>query len=300
MNSSTAQRAEARSGLLLVMLAAMLWGTTGITTKTLYGLSATTPLSVGFFRLALSAPILWFAGWQAVRGRLFQVPQRDLAVMALMGLMTAISQVCYFTAVKGLGVAVATLITICTAPVLVAVLAATLFKESLTRRIMLALLGALIGTGLLIQIEPNSLALNSAALSGTGWALGAALSYAIVVLAGRHLSGRYHPVQPIAIGFTVGALALLALGTAVGLVFTYPPVGWLLLLYLGAVPTALGYVLFQKGVRHVPATVASVATLMEPLTATVLAVLIFHESLSLSGLLGAGLLCASLFVLWRR
>jgi DME family drug/metabolite transporter len=73
------------------------------------------------------------------------------------------------------------------------------------------------------------------------------------------------------------------------------------LLYLGLVPTALAYWLFLNGLRHTPATTASILTLAEPLTSTVLAALLFGERLAPLGLLGAALLLAAMGVLiWRK
>jgi len=75
---------------------------------------------------------------------------------------------------------------------------------------------------------------------------------------------------------------------------------WGLLLFLGVVPTALAYSLFLNGARSVPASVASIAALIDPVTAAVLAALLFGESLSLEGWVGAGLLLASIAWLSRR
>jgi len=299
VNTSTAGRAEARSGLLFVMSAAILWGTVGVTTKTLLGLTATTPLSIGFFRLAFAAPILWVAGWQALKWRMFRVPARDLGLMGVIGILMALYQVCYFTAVQHLGAAVAALITLCTAPAMVAALSAVLTKERLTAPLLVALGCALAGTALLIQVQPDG-PTPEARLSGVGWALGSALGYAIMVLVSRDLAGRYHPVQPVAIGLGFGALFLLVIAGASGLVLSYPPAGWGLLVYLGFVPTALAFGLFLAGMRNTPATVASIATLLEPLTSTVLAWLIFNERLGPLGAAGAGLLCVAMLLLWRR
>ena len=58
MNLHTDARAEARRGLLLIVLAAVLWGTVGVATKTIFGLSDTNPLSIGFFRVVFSVPVL--------------------------------------------------------------------------------------------------------------------------------------------------------------------------------------------------------------------------------------------------
>ena len=50
-----------RRGLILVVLAAALWGTSGVATKTIYALVDISPISVAAFRLALGAPLLWAA-----------------------------------------------------------------------------------------------------------------------------------------------------------------------------------------------------------------------------------------------
>jgi drug/metabolite transporter, DME family len=72
-----------------------------------------------------------------------------------------------------------------------------------------------------------------------------------------------------------------------GLVVAYPARDWLILLYLGCIPTALAYGLFQVGMRSLSATVVSIVTLFEPLTAAFLAWILFGERLSPFGLLGA-------------
>jgi drug/metabolite transporter, DME family len=54
--------AETRRGLISVMCAAAMWGTVGVTTKAIFCLAATTPLSIGFWRLALAVPVLWLGG----------------------------------------------------------------------------------------------------------------------------------------------------------------------------------------------------------------------------------------------
>ena len=51
--------------------------------------------------------------------------------------------------------------------------------------------------------------------------------------------------------------------------------------------------------RQTPVTVASVITLLEPLLAVLLAVLVFHEPLTVTGGLGGGLLLLALGLLPR-
>jgi drug/metabolite transporter, DME family len=297
MGTEDNARTGLRRGLVLVMLAAMTWGTVGVTTKTLYGLVATTPLSVGFFRLALAVPALWFGCWCTLGRGKWQVPGRDLAMMTLLGIMTALYQVCYFAAIARIGVAVATLITLCTAPVMVAAMSVRLTGERLTMPVRLALGCALAGTAMLITGQPAG-GTHDATVDGAVLALGSALGYAIVMLVSRVLAGRYHPLQPVAIGFSVGAGLLLLCAFATGLVVHYPLMGWALLGYLGVVPTAVAYGLFFVGLRYTPATTASVATLLEPLTSAVLAWWLCSERLSVWGGLGMLVLCSAMVLLY--
>ncbi len=290
-------RAESQRGLALVMFSAMLWGTVGIGTKLLYQIAATTPISIGFFRLAFAVPALFVSCWFIVGRRMFVIQRRDLGLMLLIGAMLALYQVCYMGAVQRAGVSVAVLVTLCTAPVLVALLSVIFLRERMTLPILLALGCAIAGTLLLIDFQSTMLPQGDT-IAGVALALGSALGYAVFALCGRQLAGRYHPLQSLTIGFGVGALLLLLLALPTGMALDYSAQGWGTLLYLGLVPSALGYVIFLQGMKHTPATVASIATLLEPLTSTLLAMALFGERLAPAGWLGALMLLGAMGLLY--
>lgn len=278
------------------MLAAVLWGTVGVTTQTLYHISATNPLSVGFFRMALATPVLTLTSRLLLGRYIFRIARRDLGGMMLIGLMLALYQACFFASIVYIGVAIATLVTLSLAPILVALLSITINRERPTRAVTFALVCALVGIVCLVGI-PASASQHGATAIGVLLAFGSALGYAIVTLAARTLAGRYHALQINTIAFATGALVLLPVALLSGFVVTYPAQGWLLLIYLGAVPTALGYALFLTGMRSTPATVATIVTLLEPLTATLLAWVLFGERLTALGIVGALLLLGALVIL---
>jgi drug/metabolite transporter, DME family len=286
------------SRLGLVLLSAVLWGTTGVVVRAVYGLTATNAISIGFFRLAFAAPILLLVCWATLGRQMFRVRRGDLAVMLLIGGLTAAYQICYFGAIAQIGVAAATLITLCTAPVWVAVLAALLLKECPTRSVLLAGGLALLGTGLLTGIQTSPMS-NGNTVLGLLLALMSAVGYASMVLCSRRLGGRCHPLQSVTISMTTGAIILLPCAVLTGWVSGYPALGWLGLLYLGAVPTALAYGLYFRAMKTTSATVASIATLLEPLTSALLAWTLFGERLGSLGLLGALLLLGAIGLLYR-
>jgi len=298
--TSTSPLTRTSTGVLLVALAALTWGTIGITVRLLYGLTDTDPLSVGFWRLALSAPPLlllsrWFAGPE-----FWRVQRRDLLALGLMGAASAVYQVCYFAAIPRIGLAAAVLINICSAPVIVAVLSALFLRERPTPIVGVVLVIALSGTALLVGGSPQA-ENTTALLTGGALALGAGFFYSLVVLTARAVAARYHPVQPIALAFTLSALLLLPVVLATGLDVHYPPAGWLLVIYLGLVPTALGYGLYLRAMRTTPATVAAIVALLEPLISSVFAITLLGERLSPGGFVGGAMLLGSVvFLYWRQ
>jgi drug/metabolite transporter, DME family len=302
MTVERVDRATTRRGLILVVLAAALWGTSGVATKTIYSLVDISPILVAAFRLALGAPMLLAAFRLANGSQSFRVARADLAWMLLAGACLGMSQACYFAAISRVGVAIATLVTICTAPVLVCLFSAALLRERLTRAVGGSLACALIGTVLLIGVGQQDSGLQaSAALGGILLALAAAFGFAGFILVSRLLANRYHPLLSITIAVGIGAVLLLTVSAVTtGITVRYPWPVWVLFLYLGLVPTALGYALFYQGVQTTTAAEASVASLVEPLTATALALIIFGERLGALGLLGATLLISAIAFLYRN
>ena len=280
---------------LFLVGASVSWGTVGVVNRIIDAYSSTNALSLAFFRLLIAAVIFLLVSWRMFGLRLFRLKRRDFGVVVVMGGTQALYQACYSAAIPLAGVTISTLVALCAAPVIVALLSPLITREHLTPTILIALTGTLIGTVLLVA-TPNHANMASAEVSFFGIFLAflAACGYALFVLCGRLISHSYHPLQINTLAFTIGALLLLFLSPSSGLKLAYPAWIWLLILYLGCIPTALAYGLFQIGIRSLTATMASIITLVEPLTAAILAWIVFREQLSLLGLFGAVLLLVSM------
>jgi DME family drug/metabolite transporter len=283
-------------GLLLISLAAVSWGTTGATMTLLAKDAAAGPLLVGFIRMAVAAPCLLVAArlaegaWRLRRGR------EGLGCLAA-GAAMALYQVFYFRAVTLTGVAVTALLAICSAPLMVAVLGTVSLGERLTARIRIALGLGVLGAGLLL-LGPHAIGpVGDSLLLGSALALGAGLSYALYAVVTKAALARVAPLPLAAITFSVAALALAPVVLREPAVARPLAAGWPLFLYLGLVPTALAYMLYTIGLGQTRATVASITTLLEPLTATVLGVVAFGERLGFIGAVGGLLLLAAIVLL---
>ncbi len=298
--SKTTTKAAPNQGMAFIIAAALIWGTIGASVRLLYTQAPADPLGVGFLRLLIAAPALILLGWAMVGPHFWRVQHRDLWVVALMGSTFAGYQVSYFAAIAHIGVAAAVMINICSAPIFTAILARIFLGESLSRMTLLALVGAVLGTALLVGGVPQQGAL-PVLLSGAALALTAGFSYSIVVLTGRVLAPRYHPIQPITLAFTLGAVLLAPVVALSGnLYLGYSPWGWGILIYLGVVPTAIAYVLYLHGMRTTSATITAILTLLEPLGSTLLAILFLGERLAPLGIGGIILLLGSMGLLYKK
>jgi DME family drug/metabolite transporter len=275
-------------GVVLIALAAVSWGTTGSVTTVLVARADVHPWVVGAARMWVAAALLLAATrWT---GASLPLGRGRLGPAVVLGACMAAFQVTYFTAVTLTGIAITALLAICSAPVMIAALAVLVLRERITARLVVSIALGVVGTALIVA-NPHTVAPAAPRFAaGAVLALGAALSYAIYVVAAKAALARTDPLPLAATTFTVAAI-LLTLPVA----WTDAPVtqlarGWPWLLYLGAITTAAAYALYTTGLRHVPAAVAGIVSLVEPLTATLLGAVLFNERLGPTGVAGALLL----------
>ncbi|PTX60816.1 DME family drug/metabolite transporter [Melghirimyces profundicolus] len=280
------------NGMSWVFLGAFLWGTAGLVGKVLIVRHGLDSMVVGAWRLVFSVPFLVTAALLERKrhpGRLRE-RGRPTGWLLLFGLAVAGYQVGYFSAVDRTQVATATMLAVCTAPLMVAVFARVFMKERIGGWTAVSLVAGLTGTLLLIGVGSVAGLAEPRYLSGNLLALFAASCYGGYTLIGKHLLAGIPPFRMLAITFSLGACFLLPM-----LRMPEPSLeAWLLLLYVGAVPTALAYLCYIYGLKRTTATRASIGALTEPLTAALLAVLLLGERLTALGWAGAGLLFSSL------
>lgn len=282
-------------GLVLIALAAISWGTSGSVMTVLAERDAASPLLVGVARLWIAAIFLLVA--TAVTARGVVVATGDRWRCLAMGACMAAYQAAYFTAVTLGGIAVVALVAICSAPLMIAALAPWLLGERLPPRVGGALLLGVLGTALLVAAPAGALDLSARFLAGVLLAFVAGLAYALYVLVAKATLRRSAPLPATALTFTIGALLLTPALVWTAAPLTQLALGWPWLLYLGGVATAAAYAIYTFGLRSVPASVAGVTTLLEPLTATILGVALFGERLGAAGIVGALLLVTALGLL---
>jgi DME family drug/metabolite transporter len=280
---------------LLVVCAAVLWGTTG--TARALGPDAASPAAVGAARLIVGgACLVVLVAW---RGGAAAVPagpsrRRDLATIALAAAAMAAYQPLFFGGVARTGVAVGTVVGIGSAPVFAGVLGMAVRGERPGPRWLVATGLALAGTALLVGAGDR----DDVDVTGIALALGAGLAYAGYVLTTKLLLDRgWAPDAVTARVFGLAGLALVPVALVAGIGPLASPGGLVMVAHLGLATVALAYVLFGRGLAGVGVAAAGTLTLAEPATAAVLGILVVGERFGAITLAGVALIAAGLVAL---
>jgi drug/metabolite transporter, DME family len=292
---SAAARRRPGTGLPYLVMSGLLWGTGGLTGSLLGRTAGLSAISVAAYRLTIGGVLI--VAFLAVTGRRRPVGRAAWTRIAAVGLLAALYQGCYFTAVSLTSVPLATLVTIGTAPVIV--LGAERVTGHRTGKLAAVAAGlALIGLGLLVGL-PSGFS-QSAMLASAGMAVLAAAGFAAITMIGSRPVAGVDEVTVTGFGFTAGGLGLMLLAAALGgLGFRPEPAALGLLLALGTGPTAVAYTLYFRGLRTAAASTAALLTLLEPLTGTILSAFILGQRLSATGIAGAAILALAVILTVR-
>ena len=229
-----------------------------------------------------------------VTGRRWPAGRAAWTRITAIGLLAALFQSCYFTAVALTSVPLATLVTIGAAPIIV--LGADRVTGRRTGRFAAATTGlAVTGLGLLVGL-PSGFR-ETAVLASAGMAVLAAAGFAAVTLVGSRPVPGLDDLTVTGFGFTIGGLALMPLAQIAGGIGFRPSLAAIgLLVALGTGPTAVAYTLYFRGLRSAAASTAALLALLEPLTGTVLAAVLLGERLSATGIAGAAIIATAVIL----
>lgn len=280
------------SARVQILLAALCFGTTG-TAQALAGSGSA--VSVGSARIVVGGGLL--AAIAVRRGELAGL-RRSWRLVLAAALGVAGYQIAFFAAVRQTGVAVGTVVTIGAAAVLTGGLELVVDGTRQGRRWLVATALAVGGLAVLAVSSADEATL---APAGIALALAAAAGYAgYAIISKRLLRVGHEPGGVMGATFGLAGVVLFPVLAATSPGWIAQPRGLGLALYLGAVPTALAYLLYANGLRAVSAGETTTIVLAEPLTAALLGVVVLHERLQPAELAGAALILAGLLALAVR
>jgi len=272
----------------------------------LYGAVFFSSLSATFVRLSVSQPVV-IAAWRMiftvglllpffivrVSARPAVAIPRSRTTAALLiagGIFLALHFLSWFAALGLTSVAHATVL-VTVHPVPVIVLSAVVLRERVSRRAILAGALALGGATILATQHTDG----ATSLVGDLLAFSGALAVSVYFVIGRYARRGLDNTIYSTIVFAVAAVIL-----TIGVLLSGEPflpvslreTGIFFLLAL--VCTVLGHSILNWTMKHIPATEVSLAILMEPVIATIMAAILFEEIPALRSYAGGGIIIVAL------
>jgi DME family drug/metabolite transporter len=226
-----------------------------------------------FWRCAIAAVTVPALVLIVRRLPLLVVEQRRPQVMGL-ALLVAVHWALLFETLKLASVAVA-ILTVYTAPIFLAVLAPLLLPEARSRIGLIALAISAPGIALIALGGEGGAAADPVAV-GTG--LGAAITYALIVIWTKSLVRNVAPVAVAFWSYAIVAVLVLPFALAGGR-FLPHGVDWVYVIALGALLTAAAGVLYMRALKDVTAQSAGLLAYLDPLSASLLAWAILGQDL---------------------
>ena len=225
----------------------------------------------------------------------FKMKAKHLPIFIATGIISVVLfTLCYFNAQKLCSLSVSAIL-LYTAPAMVVLMSALVFKEKITGKKLLALALALLGCALVTGVFTGGLSLTT---KGMLFGLGAAFFYALYSIFAPFGLRHYSPLAVVFWTFVFAALGALFVADWGNLVTVLSvPQNALLAAGLVLLSTVAPYILYTKGLANVESGKASIMASIEPVVGTLVGTLVFGEPISAGVFLGLACILACVYIL---
>lgn len=284
-----------RSALLALVVASLLWGTTG--TAASFVSESVSPIAIGAATMAIGGALLFAV---SARGALAAIRRGDARRWLLIGAVgVVVYPLAFYSGMDLAGVAIGNVVALGSGPLFAALLELVVDRRPLSRQWMLGASAAIVGVALLVVGGHGDASETAPASLGLGVALGllAGAAYALYTFAsGRVIGLGVSSRATMGAVFGLGAVPLAIVLAATGAALLERSTNLAIVGYLALGPMFLAYVLFGWGLRLIRSSTVTVITLLEPVVATLLAVAIVGERLDVLGWIGLAFILAGVSV----
>lgn len=267
-------------GVLFGIIASISYGMNPLFSLPLYA-EGMTPDSVLFYRFIFAALLL--GGILILKGETLQIKKREILPLFTYGILFSLSSLFLFQSFLFLDAGIASTI-LFVYPILVAVIMVLFYKEKASLLTFSCIALSMIGIVLLYKGDGQT------ALNGKGLLLVAlsALAYSLYIVGVGRSS---------LCSMSVGKMTFwtLLFGSSIYIVRTQFLVnlqaipsfsGWLNILGLVLIPTVVSILFINIAIKQIGSTSTAIIGALEPVTALMIGVLVFHEQITLRIILG--------------
>ncbi|MDX2151498.1 MAG: DMT family transporter [Bryobacteraceae bacterium] len=279
----------------LIALMVFVWALNFIVGK--YALRDFDPLSLACLRTTLAGVLILPLYLAKTRGRKRSWGRGDLPALIMLGVFgVALNQIFFVFGLNRTSVAHAAIV-IGLTPIIVLSLAALRGLEKFTLRKVLGMAVAVAGVAAL-QKNGGS----GATFTGDMLILLAAVAFSVFTVFGKESTSVHGSVTVNTFAYVGGSLLLAPLTYVSARGFLFEQVtaaGWLSLLYMAVFPSVVAYLIYYWALAWIPASRLSAFSYLQPLLATLMAIPLLGEQVTLSLMIGGALVLAGVWLTER-
>ena len=283
------------AGTWALVASSVLWGTTGTAASFLP--DDVSPLAIGASTMAVGGILLFLV---SARTALVALADRESRRWLLIGAVGVfVYPLAFYSAMDQAGVAIGNVVALGSGPVFAALFEWLWERRGLSTRWLVATAVAVAGIALLsVGRHADDSSAGDGVLPGVLLGLLAGVAYALYTYASGRAIAVGHSGRSVMGGmFGVGVVALLPVLFLLGAPLLQSGQTVSIAAYLAVGPMFVAYLLFGYGVTHMRSSVVTTVTLIEPLVATVLAVIVVGERLEPVGWVGLVFILAGVTIL---
>ena len=282
---------------MLIAVAAILWGSMGILAKLAYTYGIN-PLTLIALRLAISSCTLLVPS-ALLRRNYFRIEKKHIRDFVIFGIFAvAFQRLAYFYAVKLTTVTVAVIL-FYTYPIFVSVYGYKSKGEKISVLTITAIVLTFTGVALVVKVHEISwVKIN---LPGIVAGLASSILFVQYFIQAKEFRKHYTNWTLMIYGETIGALILLPIIFAsMSEMINYPLELWLLILTIAWIPSLLAYLIYSYAIKSAEYSKGSILGVLEPLSASILSVIILRESLTALQIIGLAMTLVGVTLLFTK
>lgn len=275
------------NGTLLIILAGFFWGSMGIFVRGLADLAGFTSIQIVSLRLTVAAVTFTLILLRKdIKG--FRITLKDIPLFLGLGLGSILFfTACYFTAIQMMTLSVAAIL-LYTSPIWVMLMSLLFFRERMTRSKLIALAVSFLGCVLVSGIGSGE---NNVTVIGILIGLGSGIGYGLYSILGTIALRKYSTYTVTTYTFIIAAIGSWFLCSLPDLwhkitACSRKPYLCIFIILTGLVTAVIPFLCYTLGLEQVEASRAAILATIEPMVATLIGVVVFHEYMTLVSIVG--------------
>ncbi len=276
---------------------ALISGVLAVSTGAIFAKLAEAPaLVIAAYRVGLASLILAPIAWWQARDELLGLEKKDYMLALLSGFFLALHFSTWISSLSYTSVA-NSVVLVNTNPLWVGILTPLISKDRLTLMTKIGIVISVIGGAI---IGAGDFATGGQALWGDFLALLGSICAAVYLLLGRNLRRKLSLLAYVIICYGSAAIILWVLVIALGLqVVGFSSGTYAAFAGMALISQIIGHTSYNWALKWFSASLIAVSLLGEPIGATILAYIIFDETLTWTKLIGGSLILAAIYLAAR-